>query len=144
MSYAKVIAFQLNQIGLNVALQSFEWGKFFSDVNKGNFQMASLRWVGTVDPDIYRVALHSSEFPPGRNRGRFKNPELDKMFELGLGVEDDKKRKVLYDDIQQRVSLEVPFVPLWYEDQVTVVSRRVKGFNPSPVGDYMAMAWAQK
>ena len=144
MSYAKVMAFQLNQIGLNVTLQSFEWGKFFSDINKGNFQMASLRWVGTVDPDIYRVALHSSEFPPGRNRGRYKNLELDKLMEKGLELEGDTQRKSVYDELQSRVALDVPFVPLWYEDQVTVVSKRVKGFDPSPVGDYISMAYAQK
>jgi peptide/nickel transport system substrate-binding protein len=144
MSYAKVMAFQLNQIGLDVTLQSYEWGKFFSDINKGNFQMASLRWVGTVDPDIYRVALHSSELPPGRNRGRYKNVELDKLMEKGLMLEGDSARKQVYDELQRRVALDVPFVPLWYEDQVAIVSKRVKGFDPSPVGDYIAMAYAYK
>ena len=76
MEKGLVIAQQLNATGLNVKLQSFEWGTFYEDVNKGRFQLATMRWIGAMDPDIYRIALHSSEKPPGRNRGHFYNTRL--------------------------------------------------------------------
>ncbi len=58
---ARVIAQQLNDAGLNLRFQSYEWGTFYGDVVKGQFQLALMRWVGVMDPDIYRLAFHSSE-----------------------------------------------------------------------------------
>src|SRR5690606_3820495 len=49
IEYARVIAAQLTEAGLNVKLQSYEWGTFYGDVKKGNFQMAIMRWVGLTD-----------------------------------------------------------------------------------------------
>src|SRR5690606_24335851 len=53
----RVISTQLRQVGLNIKVQSYEWGTFFGDVRAGNFQMAIMRWVGLTDPDIYRLAF---------------------------------------------------------------------------------------
>ncbi|MCB0357939.1 MAG: ABC transporter substrate-binding protein, partial [Bdellovibrionales bacterium] len=80
----RVIVNQLKSAGIDVDLQSFEWGTFYGDITKGNFQMATMRWIGAIDPDIYRVALHSKEAPPGRNRGHYKNKLLDQLLEKGL------------------------------------------------------------
>src|SRR5690606_31549203 len=69
----RVLAHQLSKSGLKIKLQSYEWGTFYNDIRGGNFQLATMRWTGTLDPDIYRLAFHSKEAPPGRNRGRYLN-----------------------------------------------------------------------
>lgn len=133
---AKVIANQLRKAGLEVKVQSFEWGTYYKDVKSGNFQIALMRWVGTLDPDIYRTAFHSSQFPPGRNRGYYKNPQVDQMLEEGVSIEDLAKRIKHYEKVQKIIMQDLPTLPLWYRTQVSVTHQRVQNYDPHINGDY--------
>lgn len=132
----KVIARQLKAVGIDVELKSFEWGTYFSDVQNGRFQLATMRWVGAVDPDLYRMAFHSGELPPGRNRGAYINKDLDALLDKGLGIADREERIRHYYKVQKIVLEDLAIVPLWYDQQVSVVNRRVKNYTPSMNGDF--------
>ncbi|MCB0413620.1 MAG: ABC transporter substrate-binding protein [Bdellovibrionales bacterium] len=141
----KVIAHQLNKIGLEIKLQSYEWGTFYGDVKNGNYQLATMRWVGAIDPDVYRIAFHSDELPPkGRNRGFYKNKNLDQLLNEGITISDDKKRKKLYLKIQKIVHQDLPIIPLWYNEQIDVVNKRVKNYVSSKNGDFSPFIHATK
>ncbi len=141
----KVLANQLEQAGLKVKLQSFEWATFYKDMDQGNFQLATMKWVGTTDPDIYKTAFHSQEIPPkGRNRGSYSNPTVDKLVDQGRGIEDTRKRIDHYKKVQKIIYDEMPMVPLWYEFEVAVASSKVKGYVPSKNGDYSSLTKVQK
>ncbi|MCB0366771.1 MAG: ABC transporter substrate-binding protein [Bdellovibrionaceae bacterium] len=132
----KVLVNQLSQLGIKVVLQSFEWGTFYDDVRKGNFQLATMRWIGALDPDIYRIALHSSETPPGRNRGQYVNSQLDLLLEQGLKIADEGRRIAHYKKVQKIVLDDLPIIPLWYDGQVAIVNKRVKNYTPPLNGDF--------
>lgn len=142
----KVLVHQLHRAGLNVRQQSFEWGTFYGDIQKGNFQLATMKWVGSIDPDIYRMALHSREIPEnaGRNRGHYSNPRLDKLLEDGLRISDETRRIRHYQEVQRIVYEDLPYIPLWYDTEVAVVHKRVKGYEPPRNGDYSALLKAYK
>ncbi len=140
----KVIVNQLQMAGIPADLQSYEWGTFYGDVSKGNFQLATMRWVGAIDPDIYRVALHSQEIENGRNRGGYTNRKLDNLLEGGLSIRDHEKRIQHYKEVQKIVMDELPIIPLWYNQQVTIINNRVKNFKPSQNGDYTPILSAYK
>lgn len=133
----KVIAFQLNKLGLQVQLKSFEWGTYYEDIKKGQFEMATMRWVGTTDPDIYRLAFHSQQLSPaGRNRGFYVNPDLDPLLTSGVAIEDQKQRIEHYKNIQKMVAKDLPIIPLWYDKQVSIVNKRVKNYKLPINGDF--------
>lgn len=141
----KVLANQLEQAGLKVKLQSFEWATFYKDMDQGNFQLATMKWVGTTDPDIYKTAFHSQEVPPkGRNRGSYNNPTLDKLVDQGRGIEDTRKRIDHYKKVQKLIYADLPMIPLWYEFEVAVASTKVKDYSPSKNGDYSSLTKVQK
>ncbi|MEQ1878604.1 MAG: ABC transporter substrate-binding protein, partial [Bdellovibrionia bacterium] len=140
----KVIANQLEKAGFKIKLQSFEWSTFYGDVKSGNFELAVMRWVGTTDPDIYRLAFHTSELPPGRNRGSYSNKKLDKMLEDGPTIVDSIKRKEHYEKIQTIVLEDLAILPLWYDTQVAVIHNRVKDYDPPTNGDYTGLLRAWK
>lgn len=130
---AQVIQEQLREIGIRVTIQSFEWGTFFSDIKSGNFQIYSLTWVGITDPDIYYYAFHSSSTPPrGANRNRYKNPLLDRLLEEGRVELDQGKRRKIYGDVQKIVSEDIPIVGLWFNKNILVRDRRIRGFTLLP------------
>lgn len=134
---AKVLGYQLSQTGLNIDFQSFEWGKFYDDVKRGNFQMATMKWVGISDAGIYRSAFHSKEKPPGgRNRSHYNNPAVDEVVEKAVTTENEEARRKLYLEAQKLVFEDYAILPLWYEVQVAIMKKNVVGFEPSTLGGY--------
>ncbi len=132
----RVLANQLGESGVRIKHESYEWATYYDDVKKGNFQLATMKWVGIVDPDIYRAAFHSDEMPPGRNRGGYVNPKVDRLLDLGLNEPDRVKRKRLFDEVQAIVHSDLVIIPLWYDVQVAVVRSTVTGYEPVMTSDY--------
>ncbi len=129
---------QLRAVGIALDIRSFEFATFYSDVNKGSFQLYSLRWIGgNEDPDIFYYAFHSSSFPPKHaNRSYYVNPEIDRLIDAGRATTDQEQRKKIYAQVQQILARDLPYINLWYFDNVVVHSRRVKNLRMSPSGNY--------
>lgn len=140
----RVLLSQLERTGLDIKIESYEWGTFYDDVKKGKFQIAMMKWLGTLDPDLYRMMFHSKEFPPGRNRGYYSNPELDGLLEKAAAEEDLDQRKKLYTRIQEIVQQDVAFIPLWYQQQTAITRKNVINYKPTITGDFWPFFEASK
>jgi len=140
----KVLAHEMSETGLKVRLQSYEWGTFYGDVKRGDFQMATMKWVGTVDPDIYRMAFLSTEKPPGRNRGSYNNPRLDALLESGGDEPSVEKRRRIFNQVQEIVHQDLAIIPLWYEEQIAIAKKTVINYHPNYTGDYWPLLEAHK
>lgn len=141
---AKLISNQLRQAGFRIQHESYEWGTFYKDIQSGQYDLATMTWVGAYDPDIYRIALSSTEFPPhGRNRGYYKNAVFDQLVEQGASELNPEARKKLYEKVQQIAYKDLAIIPLWYEDTITVIDERVQNYRPSLNGDYSGLISAQ-
>ncbi len=129
---------QLRDVGIALDIRSFEFATFFSDVQHGAFQMYGLRWIGgNEDPDIFEYAFHSSKFPPnGANRGYYLNTKLDALIDKARGEIDPKVRKPLYGEVQFLLAQDLPYINLWYLDNVLVHTKRVKNLQLNPAGNY--------
>jgi len=128
---------QLREVGIMLDIRSFEFATFFSDVTHGLFQMYGLRWIGgNEDPDIF-YAFHSSRFPPnGTNRAFYSNPKLDALVDQARREVDPNVRKPMYADVQQILADDLPYINLWYLDNVLVHTRRVRNLKLNPAGNY--------
>ena len=129
---------QFRDVGIALDIRSFEFATFFSDVQHGAFQMYGLRWIGgNEDPDIFEYAFHSSKFPPnGANRDYYSNPRVDALIDKARQEIDPKVRKPLYDDVQKILAEELPYINLWYLDNVMVHTKRVKNIKLNPAGNF--------
>jgi peptide/nickel transport system substrate-binding protein len=129
---------QLRDVGIALDIRSFEFATFFSDVQHGAFQMYGLRWIGgNEDPDIFEYAFHSSKFPPnGANRNYYSNPRLDALIDKARQEIDPKVRKPLYAEVQRILAEDLPYINLWYLDNVLVRTKRVRGIKLNPAGNY--------
>ena len=137
IQHAKVLALQLKKAGWKIRMESFEWGTFYGDLNAGGFEIALLKWVGVVDPDIYRVAFHSEEQAPvGRNRGFYANKSLDSLLEKGITEMNPQKRRKIYFSAQEILQKDLPFIPLWHEEQISVVKKGILNYDLSSKGDF--------
>jgi peptide/nickel transport system substrate-binding protein len=130
---------QLQAVGIELEIRSYEWGTFYSDVKKGNFHLFSLAWVGVMDPDIYYYIFHSASMPPdGDNRGHYANPELDRLLERGRRGVNIDERRAIYGEVQKIVARELPYIPLWWVKNVVVQQPSLRGFVPYPDGDLIS------
>jgi peptide/nickel transport system substrate-binding protein len=133
-----VIQQQLREVGIMLDIRSFEFATFFSDVQHGAFQMYGLRWIGgNEDPDIFEYAFHSSKFPPGgANRSYYSNRKLDALIDKARRETDQNARKALYVEVQSILAADLPYINLWYLDNVLVHTRRVENLRLNPSGNY--------
>jgi peptide/nickel transport system substrate-binding protein len=133
-----VIQQQLREVGIALDIRSFEFATFFNDVTHGAFQMYGLRWIGgNEDPDIFEYAFHSSRFPPnGANRSFYSNPEVDALIDKARREIDPDVRKPLYAEVQRILARDMPYIDLWYLDNVLVHTRRVSNLKLNPAGNY--------
>jgi len=129
---------QLREVGIALDIRSFEFATFFSDVQHGAFQMYGLRWIGgNEDPDIFEYAFHSSKFPPnGANRDYYYNPKVDALIDRARREIDPKARKPLYAEVQSILAEDLPYINLWYLDNVLVHTKRVKNLKLNPAGNF--------
>lgn len=135
---ASIIQQQLKEVGIHVDLRSYEFGTFYGDIVRGNFQMFTLRWIGgNNDPDIFETVFYSGRTPPkGFNRGRYSNPRVDELIEMAKRETDQQIRKTAYSKIQKILAEELPYIHLWYFKTVCVYNQRIQGLMLSPAGDY--------
>jgi ABC-type transport system substrate-binding protein len=137
---AAVLQQQLREAGIALDIRSFEFGTFYADVSKGAFQLYSLRWIGYTnqDPDIFEDAFHSASFAPKRaNRGYYSNPEVDGLLEEGRQTLDQSRRRRIYAQVQRILARDLPYVDLWYLDNVLVHTPRVKNVQMGVSADYL-------
>jgi peptide/nickel transport system substrate-binding protein len=131
---ASILQQQLREIGVNMQIQGNEFATFFADVIKGDFQVYSLRWLGANnDPDMFNAVFHSKSVPPnGFNRGHYSNPRVDQLIEFARRTLDTEKRRDAYREIQRIVADELPYISLFYMDNVCVYSNRIQGIRLDP------------
>jgi peptide/nickel transport system substrate-binding protein len=135
---AAVLQQQLRAVGIALDIRTFEFATFLSDVIRGAYQLHTLRWVGgNEDPDIFEYVFHSAKFSPnGGNRTYYANPRLDALIDQARGELDQNTRKQIYAEIQQILAEDLPYVNLWYLDNVMVHTKRVRNLTLNPSGDY--------
>jgi len=134
---ATIIASQLHEVGIEVDIRSYDWGTFYGDIKAGRFQMYSLAWVGLKMPDIFRYVFHSASVPPhGANRGRFRDPVTDHLIEQAEATPDLAGQAFLYRRLQAHLLEALPYIPLWYEDQVLAIRKDLAGYTLSADGNY--------
>ena len=142
---ATIIQFQLKQVGIEIDLQSYDWGTFYGDIKAGNFQMYSLSWVGLKMPDIFRNVFYSESVPPaGANRGHFQNIEVDNLIVQAAAKEDLDEQAVLYTDLQEILHEQLPYIPLWYEDNILVTRNNIDGYQMATDGNYDGLVTVQR
>ena len=132
---AEMIQQMLKEVGIDMQIQTSEFGTFMDDVKNGRFQMFSLRRSGISDPDFFYTIFHSASLAPnGQNRGYYVSPRVDQLIMQGRSTFDRARRKTAYDEIQRIVADELPYVSLYHRDNVAIMRKNIDGFQMYPSG----------
>jgi peptide/nickel transport system substrate-binding protein len=141
MSVARFMAQELEDVGVHVDVTPLELGTLLARLSAGDFDLATLQLPELGEPNVLRVFLHSASIPPeGSNRGRVRDPELDRLLDEGDQVQGPDARRSVYAKIEERIRDQLFLLPLWHEDQVAVTSERARAFVPSCEGRWLSLA----
>jgi peptide/nickel transport system substrate-binding protein len=136
---AQKIAEQLKEIGIAVEVRPIDGQLFFNEVLKGRrFDTALYAWVAGVDPDNFNL-WNSRKIPSpgngydGQNYPGWRNPEVDKLTDLGLRTVDIAARKEIYFRIQDFIREDCPVVPLYFRGNIDAVKTSIANYRPNSV-----------
>jgi len=129
---------QWRKVGIQLEIRPLEFATLLSDSVRGNFQLTLLRWVGANnDPDVFEFVFSSKRFSPdGANRGHYRNSRVDELTDQIRVEMDREKRKVECSEVQKILADDLPYLPLWFADVVSVHRRELGDLPLSPTGDY--------
>ena len=75
-------------------------------------------------------------FFAGANRGHYRNPRVDALLEQARVAADQSRRREMFAEVQRIVSADLPYINLWYLDNVSVHRQRIANIALSPAGDF--------
>ena len=138
VSIATVVARQLSEIGINVEIQSLEWGAYLEQTAEGNHEMFILGWTTvTADADYGLFPLfHSSQFGAGGNRTFFENSRVDELLEAGRTTNDPDARLAYYLEAQEIIVEEAPWLFLHVGETLVGTQANINGFKLNPSGHH--------
>ncbi len=133
-----VLQDQWRRVGIDLELRSLEAATLYADITRGSFQLYTLRWIGgNDDPDIFEFIFSSHRMPPdGANRGHYRNPRVDALLEQARVAADQSRRREMFAEVQRIVSADLPYINLWYLDNISVHRQRIANIALSPAGDF--------
>jgi len=132
---AEIIQASLKDLGVNVEIRVIEWAALLKEyIKKRNFEAMILAWGITPDPDQFDIWHSSKTSPDELNRIGYANPEVDGLLEKGRSTCVEAERKQYYDRLQVVLAEDQPIVFLYFRDGLPVVSSRVRGIVPAPIG----------
>jgi peptide/nickel transport system substrate-binding protein len=133
-----VLREQWRKVGIDLELRPLEFATFYADVSQGSFELYTLRWIGVnSDPEFFDFVFNSKKMPPaGGNRGHYRNPALDALLDRARGESDRDERREIFHQIQKIVADDLPYISLWFMDNISVHRKRITNLQLSPTGDY--------
>jgi oligopeptide transport system substrate-binding protein len=118
-------------LGVEVAIRQTESGTFFQDLRDGDFQMFEVGWVADyVDPENFlKVKLYGDSKD---NDSKYRNPEVDSLLEQADTEQDPATRLALYQQAEQIIVNDVPWIPLFHDEYSVLIKPYVKDYVLPP------------
>ena len=134
---AQIVKQQLIEVGIDMELVSEESGVFFDALNRGDFSMTLVGWLGFVDPDEWLYNIFHSDGP--WNQQNYSNPDVDALLEKGREESDPKQRIAIYREAQRRILTDAPIVLLYVNEQTSARLHRVQGYRVHPTATTLSL-----
>jgi peptide/nickel transport system substrate-binding protein len=129
---AVVFQEQLKQIGITAEINLEENAAFITDYLANNFDVTVSGTSAYVDPNDIYLRNFGSDQPS--NAVRYSNPKADELIAAGVATTDQAKRKQVYQQLQQLLLDDVPWINLYIAQQFEAMKTYVKGYTHIPTG----------
>jgi peptide/nickel transport system substrate-binding protein len=143
----ELIQQNLKAVGIQADLNSMEWNAYIQKVVVSRDYTATVNWwVYPNDPDVFPY-FHSSTAGKGFNIPGYKDPKLDSLLTAVQTETDPGKRKQAVTDLQTFMADNLPYIFLWYPEEIDVINANLQGVPDINLRDnmhYVAEWWLKK
>jgi len=126
-----LVAMWQQNLGVTVTVQQEEFGLFLRDMDRSEFRMFDLGWIADYpDPQNFLdIKFHSQN---ANNETGYSNPQVDKLLEQARTEEDEQTRLRLYQQAEEIIVQEAPWIPLFHSMANALIKPQVKGYTIPP------------
>lgn len=127
---AEVLQAQLSQIGITSTINAPEWAEWLE--LEGNFLYDAYicSWNGLKDADQYYYLQHRTGLV--FNFTGYSNPAFDELVEAGRATDDFDTRYEIYQEANQILVDDAPYVYLYNKQEIRAYGTNVQGFVVRP------------
>lgn len=120
------------RVGVVLTPQFHNWPVFLKRLSNRQSQMFRIGWVGDYpDAQNFMQLFYSRNVSPGPNRTNYVNPEFDRLYEAACTAHDEGERLVLWQQAQEVIREDCPWVFLHYQKAYSLCGPRVENYVPS-------------
>lgn len=135
---ALLLQSDLEKVGVTLNIKTYAWPTFLDLVTSGKHDFGLVSWTPDYpDPDynLWYFA-HSSSKGPGFNLAFYENSEVDSLLEEARTNTDEKLREGNYQEIQNIMAEEVPYIFVAQPKLQSASRSWVKGFEINPMNTW--------
>lgn len=131
---AQAVQQQLKQnLGITFKPRKLEWGTYLTEYNKKQMPAYHMRWAADyLDPENFLSILLASY--GNENKSNYNNPAYDKLCSEADSILDENRRMELYAQAEDIVLQDAPFIPIYFQKDIELISPRVSGLRESAFG----------
>jgi len=126
-----VLAMWEENLGIEISTRQAETATFFHDVHEGKYQMFEMGWVADYpDPENFlTIQFHSGSTT---NYSQYENAEVDRLLDEADAEADEATRLSLYQQAEQIIVDDVPWIPLFHDEFNVLIKPYVKDYTLPP------------
>ncbi len=131
---AEAVASMLkSNLGVEVKLQSMEWGAYLTKYNEKKQTFYHMRWAADyVDPENFLSHMLATWGP--ENKMGYASPEFDALCKEADAIQDIDKAVGVYAKAEDVVLQDAPWIPIYFQRDAELINPRVKGLRESIFG----------
>lgn len=128
----QIVQQQWKRVGVDARLRQVETVTFLTAVQEKKFEVALGSWGVALSPDI------TGPFRTGgpQNAVSYDNPEVNRMMDRALAQPTPETANPLWRAAAERIVQDQPYTWLYFYDQLTAVSDRLRGVRVDSYGAY--------
>lgn len=134
---ATIVKAELQQIGINVAIQQLEGATQYNDLALGKYEMAEGYMTSDIlDPS--ELVAYAGAGDEGSNAvwTFYNNKQVNKLAAKALTQLNPGQRAKTYLQMQRQIWKDAPFLWLYWSPARTAVRNNVHGYSKLPTGNY--------
>jgi peptide/nickel transport system substrate-binding protein len=123
---------QLKKVGIRATPRQVEFNTLATVTMAGKFDATMMGYTIDTSLDL-QSNFHSKSIAEGSNYPRYRNPEVDRLIELGAAQPDLAAERPYLNQIQEIVHREQPVTFLWESQRLTAFNKRLKNVHATPI-----------
>lgn len=136
-STSVVVQEQLNQMGIEAEIEPEENATYLDRYFSGDFDIAVMGAGGYIDPhDFLGQTLGTGGVT---NAAGYSSEQMDELLQQGVIEQDPEARKAIYQQIQELIIEDAPWIMLYTSNTYEGMKSSVQGFTHSLSGSFAAL-----